>query len=578
MLLGPAVRQTTRPRRARRPRWGRVTLALVMIALGLALGPARSLIAGEQAPPGDEAIAEGTGATAPSPTATPAKPPIIYVLRLDREVDHVMEIYVRRGLADAERAGAGLVIVELDTFGGLVTSAINVSELLNASTIPTVAWIHGKGISAGAMITYACDDIVVSRGSSFGGAVVVGLTPEQENSPVGEKYTRITAQQMRANAEAHGHYGEFAVAMTDVTVEIKYDDYADLMSSKGIILGVPKQYADDDEKGPGPRFVTPGTDASGQPPWQAYTKEYIVKKGEVLHFTDREALFLHVAIGRASVIDKPAGDPAEAITDIGKFAKFHGARIVTIRSTWSETVSAFLSSPLVSILLLLGGIIGIATELKVPGFGFPGILGITCIALLFFGQLGAGAARWTDLILVVIGIILLGIELFLIPGFGIVGILGIIAIVAGLFMMIVPNPPKDLPALPGDIKNAFLMLGLAIIASAAAIFLLYTFVLPHTQLFGSLVLTSTQQHAAGYHASQGTALAEPDKLIGRVGIAKSKLRPAGRAVFDGEPYDVVTRGDFIDPGAEVQIVEVKSNRIVVKQLRPPAEKKPDEEA
>jgi len=534
MLHGPTSKRTARPQRGRRPRWGRLTLALVMIALGLALGPARGLLAGEGTV-ADETAAEPTGTTAPSTPAAPAKEPLIYVLKLNREVDHVMEIYVRRGLDQAEKAGAGLVVVELDTFGGLVTSAINISELLNASRIPTVAWIHGKGISAGAMLTYACGDIVVSRGTAFGGAVVVGLTPEQENSPVGEKYTRITAQQMRANAEAHGHYGEFAAAMTDVAIEIKYDDYANLMWSKGIILGVPKQYATDEDKGVGPRFVTPGGETTGEPPWQAYGKEYIVKKDEVLHLTDREALFLRVAIGRVSVIDKPAGDTAEAITDIDKFAAFRGARIVTVNSTWSETVAAFLSSPVVSILLLLGGIIGIATELKVPGFGFPGILGITCIALLFFGQMGAGAARWTDLILVVVGMILLGIELFLIPGFGIVGILGILAIVAGLFMMIVPNPPKDLPALPGDIMKAVLMLAVSIIAGGVGILLLYYFVLPRTQFLGALVLTTAQGHAAGYHASEGTELAEPEKLVGRIGIAKSTLRPAGRARMGGGP-------------------------------------------
>ncbi|MBN1919345.1 MAG: hypothetical protein JW889_15695 [Verrucomicrobia bacterium] len=545
-----------------------------MIALGLALGPARSLLAGEE-PVSDAPAAEPTESAA---LTEPAKQPLIYVLRLDRTVDHVMEIYVRRGLADAQRAGAGLVVIELDTFGGLVTSAINISELLNASTVPTVAWIHGKGISAGAMITYACDDIVVSRGSAFGGAVVVGLTPEQENSPVGEKYTRITAQQMRANAEAHGHYGEFAAAMTDVEIEVKYDDYASLMRDRGITLGVPEQYADSREKASGPRFVSPGESATGSPRWQDYGKEYIVKEGEVLHFTDREALFLRVAIGRAAVVDKPEGDAAEAITDIDEFAKFRGAKVVTIHSTWSEAVAAFLSSPMVSVLLLLGGIVGIATELKVPGFGFPGILGITCIALLFFGQLGAGAARWSDLILVVVGIILLGIELFLIPGFGVVGVLGIIAIVAGLFMMLIPNPPKDLPVLPGDIRNAVVILGGAIAGSAVALFLLYTYVLPHTQLFGAIVLTSTQKHAAGYHASQGTALAEPERLIGLIGTAKSTLRPAGRAVFDGHPLDVVSRGDYIDAGAQIQIVEVTSNRIVVRQIRPPAETPPDKEA
>jgi len=560
MSVGPSLKRN----RAQAARTARIVLALCLIALAVALPPAGRLLAGED----------------PAPTPADAEPePLIYHLKLNRMVDGIMVVHVRRGLEEAKQAGAGLVVLEVDTFGGVAASAVELSKVLNGSPVPTIAWVNTKGASAGAVITYACDDIVVAPGANFGAAMVIAVSPGGEVSPVGEKYTRFYAQQMRANAEANGHDPDLAEAMTDIAKVIRYDDYARKMAARSIRLGIPEQYRTGErpDTGPPSRFVG---GVAGQPPWEEYGKEFIVKEGEILSLTDREALFLRVAVGRATIIDAPApaagapaaGAPAptaQAITDIEKFAAFRGARIVTLEASWSEALSAFLTSPLVSTLLLLGAIIGIATELKVPGFGFPGIVGLACIALLFIGHMGAGAARWTDLILVVIGLVLLAIELFVIPGFGIVGITGIICILAGLFKMLVENPPKGLPPLPGQLWQAAAILGIAIIASGVAIVLLYRFVLPHTPLFGALVLSTEQKHAAGYHASEGSRLAEPEKLIGRVGVARTMLRPAGRAIFDGEPYDVVTRGDFIKPGAQVEIVEVKSNRIMVREKRPP---------
>ena len=113
MFSGRTVRQS-RVRRA-----GRVIVPLCLIALAFSLRPAGRLFAGEE----------------PAPTPTQAEPkPLIYHLKLNRQVDGIMVIYVRRGLEEARQAGAGLVVLELDTFGGSVAAAVELSKLLNAST------------------------------------------------------------------------------------------------------------------------------------------------------------------------------------------------------------------------------------------------------------------------------------------------------------------------------------------------------------------------------------------------------------------------------------------------------------
>lgn len=554
-------------------------LAASVIALAFALGPARALLADDEPPRlAAEMTAQAAG-EAPPAGATPEKP-LIYCLKIDTMINGIMTSYVQRGLEAAKEAGADLVVIELNTPGGTVAASIDISNLLNATTLPNVAWANTEATSGGAMVAYACDDIIVSRGGTVGDVIPIMIGSGGQIVELPEKIVGYVAQKMRANAEANGHDPDLAEAMVRTSMEIRYDDYAREMEAEGIRLGIPEQYQGDEERRVSPASVTVGT-SHGQPSAEEFGKDYIIKEGQVVNFTAREALFLRVAIGRANTIDADTAAPGvERITDIEQFAHLRGARIVTVSRSWSENACYFLTSPGLVVLLLIGAFVGIGTELKVPGFGFPGILGLTCLALLFFGQMGTGAAKWTDLILLVIGIILLGIEIFVIPGFGILGVLGILCVVGGLIMMLVEDPPaapEKLPIVANQILNAILLLGIAIVGSAVGLFLIYYFVLPRTQFLGAVVLTSQQRRATGYHASEGTELAEPEKLIGRTGVAKSKLRPAGRAIFDGEPYDVVTRGDYLEPGAEVEIIEVKSNRIVVREKRPPADTQQGEE-
>ena len=231
--------------------------------------------------------------------------------------------------------------------------------------------------------------------------------------------------------------------------------------------------------------------------------------------------------------------------------------------SWSESLAKVLI-PL-SGLFLIGGIIGIATELKVPGFGAPGILGILCLALFFFANYGYTMADWVNVALFVCGLMLLAIELFVIPGFGVVGISGIILMLIGIFMSILKKPIPDLPIPTVAFGAALMRLAMYIVATFFIILILFRFVLPHTPVYGRIVLTDTQDKTKGFHASEGTPLEQAENLIGKVGISHSFLRPAGKAVFNGKLYDVVTEGDMIGKDETIKIIAVRGNHIVVKK-------------
>ena len=286
-------------------------------------------------------------------------------------------------------------------------------------------------------------------------------------------------------------------------------------------------------------------------------KWFITMRDRPLTLSAKDAIELKLALGEVNRIRE--------IFELEKYSHLKGAKIVEPSRSWSEDLAKFLQ-PL-SGLLLIGGIIGIATELKVPGFGAPGILGIICLSLFFFANFGYSMAEWVNIALFVLGLALLAVELFVIPGFGITGISGIILILVGIFLSILKKPIPDMPIPTVAFGAALMRLSLYLVATFVILILLFRYLLPHTPVYGRIVLMDTQDKARGFHASEGTPLEDAENLIGKIGTSKSFLRPAGKAIFDGKLYDVVTQGDMIGKDEPIEIIDVKGNHIVVKKAK-----------
>ena len=113
--------------------------------------------------------------------------------------------------------------------------------------------------------------------------------------------------------------------------------------------------------------------------------------------------------------------------------------------TWSEVLVRILTHPIISSLLLTFGFLGIIFELRIPGFGTSGIIGITCLVLFFLGHYLIDLAQWADMLIFTIGLILIALEIFVIPGFGIAGVSGVACILIGIFMALVKKEIPDSP-------------------------------------------------------------------------------------------------------------------------------------
>jgi membrane-bound serine protease (ClpP class) len=234
-----------------------------------------------------------------------------------------------------------------------------------------------------------------------------------------------------------------------------------------------------------------------------------------------------------------------------------GADVRRVSENWAEHVVRVLTHPILSSVLMTIGMLGIIVELRTPGFGVPGALGITSFALFFWGHWLVRLAGWEELLLMAAGLILLALELFVITGFGVAGIFGIVALGGGLTLSLIgAGATWDL------VLDALGRVALSGLLALGGFAVLVRF-LPRLPFGQRLVLDT----ALG--ALTGAAPDAPDdrRWLGKQGTTGSPLRPAGVADFEGERVDVVSRGEYIEAGEPIEVVHVEGNRIVVRRAR-----------
>ena len=433
------------------------------------------------------------GTLAPA-LAQEKRPAIVYVAPVEGIIDLGLAPFIQRVLDEAAAAGAAAVILDVNTFGGRVDAAVQIRDALLNARIRTVAFVNKRAISAGVLISLAAESVVMAGGGTIGAATPVQAgQPGAAAQPVSEKTVSYVRKEFRATAESRKRPLLIAEAMVDPDVEIRG----------------------------------------------------VIEKGKLLTLTTEEALKHKVADFRADTLES-------ALQKLG----LGGAELRRASLNWAENVVRFLTHPVVSSLLITIAMLGIIIEIRTPGFGVPGGLGIASLALFFWGHWLVRLAGWKELLLAAAGVILLAIELLVIPGFGIAGILGIAAILASLVLSMVG---------PGDTATFMLVAAgrvvLALLFALAASLVLLRF-LPRLPFGRRLIL------GRGLAAAQGYASAPRSdaQLLGKRGRASSPLRPAGIAEIDGRRVDVVSDGELIDAGQFIEVTRVDGNRIVVRPI------------
>jgi membrane-bound serine protease (ClpP class) len=140
----------------------------------------------------------------------------VVVLEIRDEIDTRMTRYVELGLTYAEKANADIVVIDMDTYGGVLTDAKDIVDKLAGFKKPIWVFINSDAASAGALISLACDSIYMVSGASIGAATVV----DGSGQPLPDKYQSYMRSIMRATAEKHGRDPHIAEGMVDERIKI----------------------------------------------------------------------------------------------------------------------------------------------------------------------------------------------------------------------------------------------------------------------------------------------------------------------------------------------------------------------
>jgi membrane-bound serine protease (ClpP class) len=409
-----------------------------------------------------------------------------------------------------------------------------------------VAYVSKKAISAGALISVACEDIIMKEKTRIGDCAPIALGGKLEGVNREKIETDIRAAFV-TSAKANNYPEALLRAM--VTQQIEVYKVINKSTGEGEFFESTRMPQDPNE-------------------YNLEKKELIVSKDELLTLTASEAL----TYGRARAVVPNQQGALDFLSERDRVV-FSG-KLKILKTNWSEEMVRKINHPAVMSILIMIALLGVYIEFNTPGVGLPGLVAVICFTIIIGSKYLVGLANWAEVAIFIIGVILLMIEIFIIPGFGITGILGIILMVGGLFGMLIRNGWDEVPW-PRTEFDWYLfsqsILGLAIgffgfIVLAWAL----TKYLPKFEFMSGLILVpATPKKGDEFEISMTVP---PESKIGTIqvgdiGEVTSILRPSGKARFDEAVVDCVAEADFLDKGCKVEIIEIHGNKVIVRSVK-----------
>jgi len=408
----------------------------------------------------------------------------VYHVPLENEVEEGLKAFVERAFNEALENGVETIILEIHTPGGYVASAEEIANIIDQAPEQIEVIAFINSKALSAGAYLALHADEIYMVPN--GTMGAAAIIDGAGNAADDKRTSAWIAAMEAAAESKGRDPIYARAMADKSVNLS---------------------------------------------------KYRAPEGKLLTLSAREALEVQYSEGTVSnlkeLLDK---------LDLSE------SEVVSIEPTFAEKLASFITNPLVVTLLLSIGCLGLVIELFSPGFGVPGLIGLSSFALFFFGHTVAGFAGYESVLFFIIGLALLVAELF-VPG-------GIVGLVGGALMII-----SLLFAGESVVHMAYSIL-IAVFIAIIGMVIVMKFFGKNLHVFNKLILRDATTTEEGYVSNVNRI-----DLLGKVGDSLTPLRPAGTILVGNERIDAVSEGSYIDAKRKVEIIQVEGSRIVVREMK-----------
>lgn len=422
-----------------------------------------------------------------------------------------------------------MVILEFGDVNGSDSAALRLAEHLAAmkSNVRTVAWISGNCEGMMGVAALACDDVF------FGPEGKLGAGDRNPPTPAELESFEITIRSVAKQKDR-----DWSTLMGIANPKMSLKKYRNINSNAVRLMGI----AEFEE--------LPDLEAAK---WIAVAKVDIAKGIDAEMATE-------IGVGQEKVAVS-----MDVVKSRYQFEAEPESLEPSKTERWLEEFAVFLTNPVISMILVFGAFTCFMNELSAPGLGVFGFLAVLLLVAFFWSHHLEGNAEWFEILLFVVGLVFVGIELFVVPGFGVFGIGGILMVIASLVLagqdFSVPDNDEQFERLTWSMLP---ILGAFAGVIAGGFFLQKVF--PNSPLFKRLALEPPKPRESNIDGTDREAVADWSHLLGRKGEAVTPIMPSGKARIDGKVYDVITAGQVVSKGESIEVIEAVGNRVVVQKV------------
>ncbi|MFM9959708.1 MAG: NfeD family protein [Planctomycetaceae bacterium] len=474
--------------------------------------------------------------------ATVGEAPRVVRIRIDETIEPILEGFVEREIRRAKSADVNLILFEIDSPGGELGPSLSIANAiaaLDGKKIRTVAYVPKKAVSGAAIIALGCDEIILQHHATIGDTSPNSLRPGRQHEPAPDNNLGFLRAELKTLAERKGRPAGLCQAMADKDLDVFQVTHRE--------NGRVSFLTDDEIANPNGEWI------KGRVVFECQGESPLTVDGQ-------RAFDLKLA-------EAPVADEDELRQRLGIP---EGEIPQAIGRTWVDTLVWTLNTPGMTVLLLLGGSVLIYLEMHTMT-SFFGIASAFCFMLFFWSHFLGGTADVLEIVLFIFGVALVLMEIFVVPGFGVFGISGVLAILASLVLasqtFVLPSTSSEMSQMTRSLGT----LSVALVSIIGATMLISRY-LPQMPLLKHLILSPPDPTGADVDAPRlrpevlGGAAAGLEWLLHQEGETFTTLRPAGKARFGEQIFDVQSQGDFIDPGQKIVVTAVTGNHIVVRKV------------